>query len=257
MTPPQKTTRRSGARSQNLTGLLQASPIVKTGLKPPSRVLLIDNCRTFRDGIELAIARSKTLCVAGRAASSAEIFENGDAIAADIALVDIDLPDESGFEVCQRLYRANPQMGLVLLSYSNWDIFLLAAQTIHANGLLLRSQPTNDLITTLEKSTLGPIFTLEQTRRIQEWRSTVGAKLKTLRQREWQVLQLIAMGQSNREIAQQLSLTENTIEKHVSNLLQKLGLVSRAMMMVFIYTHHLDALSRMPHGDRFLMLLAN
>gem|GEM_PF-1247608 len=226
-----------------------------TESESPLRVLLVDDCLTFRDGLELAITRTKTLLVTGRTNRAEEVFENRELIAADVALVDIELPDQSGFEVCQRLLHANPKLSVVLIGYSDWDIYLLAAQTVHACGLLLRCEATLELIAALEKAATGPIFSQAQILRIQTWRNTTGIKLKSLGRREWQVLQLLALGQSNREIAQHLSVSENTVEKHVSNILQKLELTSRAMMIAFIYSQHLDALSRLPNGDRFFMLL--
>jgi DNA-binding NarL/FixJ family response regulator len=243
--------------SQDEAPWLTSPPAIDSELNPPIRVFLLDSCHTFRDGLELAIARSKTLQVIGRAGSAKEMLENNRVPLADITLIDLDNPGSRGLDLCQRLLQAAPSMRVLLIGYTDWDVYLLAAQTAHACGLLLRSQPTSELITALEKSISGPIFSLEQIRRIQTWRGTIGAKLKTLRRREWQVLELVARGMSNREIAQQLSVSENTIEKHVSNLLQKLGLVSRAMMIVFIYTHHLDALGQMAQDDRFLAFLTN
>jgi DNA-binding NarL/FixJ family response regulator len=237
-----------------------AVPILKgasAGLTLPHRLLLIDNCLTFRDGLEMAIARSKLLQVVGRACTAEEAIEVCEAASAHLALVDVDLPDQSGFELCQHLLRAAPKIRLVLIGYSDWEIYLLAAQTAHADGFLVRSQPTEELIAGMENAIHGSIFSQGQLQRIQAWRSTTGAKLRTLHRREWQVLQQVALGRSNREIAQELLLSENTVEKHVSNILQKLDLGSRAMMMVFIYTHHIEGLSRLPHGDHFLMSLAN
>jgi DNA-binding NarL/FixJ family response regulator len=67
----------------------------------------------------------------------------------------------------------------------------------------------------------------------------------------------MGLGQSNREIAKSLSVSEDTVEKHVSNILQKLELTSRAMLITFIHSNHLNALIRMPHGERFLLMLVN
>ena len=220
-------------------------------------MLLVDASATFRDGLELAITRTKTLVVAGRVGSAEELFKIVPVIVADIALVDIDLPDQSGFEVCLRLLHADPKLNVVLLGYSDWDIYLLAAQTVHACGLLLRNQTTIALIATLEKAITGPVFSQEQIHRIQTWKDTIGTRLKSLGRREWQVLQLMGLGKSNREIAQSLSVSEDTVEKHVSNILQKLELTSRAMLITFIHAHHLDGLFRQSHGERFLLMLAN
>jgi len=207
--------------------------------------------------LETAISKTKTLVVVDQAGCAEELFKDGKSITADVALVDIDLPDQSGFEVCQRLLHANPKLNVVLLGYSDWDIYLLAAQIVHACGLLLRKQATRDFLTALEQTTRGGVFSTEQLQRIQTWKDTTGARLKSLGRREWQVLQLMGLGQTNREIARSLLVSEDTVEKHVSNTLQKLELTSRAMLIAFIHAHHLDELSRMPHGERFLLMLAN
>ncbi len=222
-------------------------------------MLLVDSDPTFRAGLARAIQAAKTLAVVGQVGSAEELFNfNNEGIpGAEIALVEIDLPDQSGFEVCQRLLVANPKWKVVLLAYADWDIHLLAAHTLHAGGLLLRSQATPALITALEQAASGPIFSAEQMRRIQTWKETTGTRLKGLRRREWQVLQLLALGKNNREIAGQLEISESMVEKHVSSLLQKLELVSRVAMINFIHANHLEELGKLPHGEQFLMMLAN
>ena len=254
---PKRARRPLAERSEPKSPRLENKHELKTESKAPARIFLVDNYPTFGDGIEQAIAQSKTLQVIGRVSNAEEAFKSQEITSADLVLVDIDLPDQSGLEVCQRLLQAVPTMSVLLISYNDWDIYLLAAQAVHSKGLLLRSQPTIDLIVAVEKAMSGSVFSEGQIDRIQVWRDTTGLKLRSLGKREWQVLQLIALGQSNREIGKVLELTRNTVEKHVSNILQKLGLDSRAMIMVFIYTNHLDQLSRLPHGDRFLMLLMN
>ena len=257
MSTPKRARQTQVDRSASEAARPRGTGALKLESKTPIRVFLVDNFLTFGDGLELAIARSQTLQLVGRACSADEVFKDDKVVPADVAVVDIDLPGQSGFEVCQKLLQAAPTMKVLLLSYNDWDIYLLAAQTIHSSGLLLRNQPTPDLIAALEKVVNGPIFTVQQSERIQAWKKTTGSRLKDLGKREWQVLQLVALGRSNREIADQLDVSKSTVEKHVSNILQKLGMDSRAMIMVFIYTNHLDQLSRLPHGDRFLMLLAN
>jgi DNA-binding NarL/FixJ family response regulator len=231
------------------------SPKNTDGTRKTLRVLLIDSCLVFRDGLFSSLSQSTTLKVERRLCSAQELFDRGAKLAADIALVDIDLPDLSGIEVGQRLLSMDHKMKVVLLSYVDWDIYLLAAQTIQSCGLLLRNQPTADLVAALEKAASGPIWTLEQVKRIQAWKKTTGSLLRSLRQREWQVLRLVGLGRTNREIAEDLSVSENTVEKHISSILQKLNLTSRATIVVFLYTNHIDALNRISHLDRFLALL--
>lgn len=244
----------SQSRQRHLRGTGQTG---KEESRQPVRVLLVDASPTFLDGLETAISKTKTLVVVGQAGCAEDLFNDGGSVAADVALVDIDLPDQSGFEVCQRLMHANPELNVVLLGYSDWDIYLLAAKTVHACGLLLRKQATRALLTALEQTAAGSVFSTEQLQRIQTWKDTTGARLKSLGKREWQVLQLMGLGQSNREIAKSLSVSEDTVEKHVSNILQKLELTSRAMLITFIHSNHLNALIRMPHGERFLLMLVN
>jgi DNA-binding CsgD family transcriptional regulator len=84
------------------------------------------------------------------------------------------------------------------------------------------------------------LYDTQQLRRIQTWERTVGARLFTLTHREWDVLRLVASGHSNREIAQLLSLSEHTVEKHLTALLGNLGVSSRTGLLAFILRYRLD-----------------
>ena len=222
-------------------------------------MLLVDSDPTFRAGLARAIQAAKTLAVVGQVGSAEELFNfNNEGIpGAEIALVEIDLPDQSGFEVCQRLLVANPKWKVVLLAYADWDIHLLAAHTLHAGGLLLRSQATPALITALEQAASGPVFSAEQMRRIQTWKETTRpaqrtsapgmAGAATAGAREKQPGNCRAVEED----------PESMVEKHVSSLLQKLELVSRVAMINFIHANHLEELGKLPHGEQFLMMLAN
>lgn len=218
----------------------------------PIKVFLIDHVPAFRDNIRHIIAQRKTLSVIGEA-DRAEIVLSGNVfIEADVAVVDVDLPDAGAFEVSQWLISHNQRISVLLLSYRDWDPYLVGAKAIGARGLLLRSTATLDLIQDIEKSANGSIFTREQLLRIQQWDETYGPVFRSLRPREWQVLWLAADGLKNYAIAAKLDLSENTVDKLITTVLDKFNLNSRAQLLALVYNQHLGVL-RSLENNRLLI----
>lgn len=209
--------------------------------RQPARLLIVDACRTYADGLRRSLEKERWLRVVESVASAGEAQNLPGLDEADLALVDTDLPGLKGFELCQWLIENQPDMNVVMLSFWDWDIYLARARDAGASGFLLRSTPTPDLVRSLGQARYGRIFSEPQLERLANWREAVGEHLATLGAREWDVLWLVASGITNREISERLGLSENTIEKHVSSILHKLGLQSRLSLLAFIHRHHLDA----------------
>ena len=100
-----------------------------------------------------------------------------------------------------------------------------------------------------EMATVRLIYTPEQFQRIATWEDAVGSGLRALRPREWQVLWCLMAGMRNHDIARQMSLSRYTVEKHISSILQKLGVSSRTMLLAYILTHHLDVLRHLTQSE--------
>jgi DNA-binding NarL/FixJ family response regulator len=216
-----------------------SSPPGQTG---PVRLLLIDHLPTFRDSLRHTISQTKTLLVTGEAERAEEVYSGKISIDADVALVDVDLPDCLGFDICQWLVSHNSHLVVVCLIYRDWDTYLVGARASGAKGVILRNTPTLEIVRSVEKAAFGPIFTREQVKRVQKWGETVGAPLRSFRAREWQVLWLAADGLNNHAIALKVDLSENTIEKIMTVLLERLGLRSRSQLLALVHNQHLDVL---------------
>jgi DNA-binding NarL/FixJ family response regulator len=106
----------------------------------------VDNCVTFGDGLELAITRSNTVQLVGRGCNAEEVIESGAMISADVVVIDIDLPGQSGFKLSQWLAKQQPQLSMLLLCYWDWDVYLVRARAASAWGVLLRPTPTLELV---------------------------------------------------------------------------------------------------------------
>lgn len=210
----------------------------------PLRIILLDSSHTFRAGLRQAIERTPDLQVVFEAG----IFAPGIPLDADVVVVDADLPDRSCIEVGQWLITQRPKLAVLLLSYSDWDVYLVAARAARAAGLILRSSEPAQLIAAIRQAASAPIYTPEQLDRIRRWSESLGVRLRALGQREWQVLWLVSEGMGNDDIAQRLSLTKNTVETHVGSIYEKLGLHSRSKLLALILADHLDVLSRLARG---------
>jgi NarL family two-component system response regulator YdfI len=208
----------------------------------PIKVFLIDHVPTFRDNLRHIITQRKTLSVIGEADQAEKVLSGNVFIDADVAVVDVDLPYSGAFEVSQWLLSHNQRIAVLLLTYWDWDPYLVGAKAVGARGLLLRSTATLDLVQGIERSAGGSIFTREELNRIRKWDETYGPVFRSLRPREWQVLWLAADGMKNHAIAAKLDLSESTVDKLMTTVLDKFNLNSRAQLLSLVYNQHLGVL---------------
>jgi DNA-binding NarL/FixJ family response regulator len=219
-----------------------------------THLILIDSCITFRDGLNLNLRNHADLIIDFLGCSAADIYHAQNISPTAVVLIDVDLPDQTGIEVCQWLIERYPDMPVLLLCDQDWDVYLVAAWTIRAAGVLSRKRSPELLAQAIRCAAGGPVYTEEQMSRIESWRVTIGEPLKSLRLREWNVLWQIASGLSNRETAEKLGLSKGTVEKYVSQMLEKFNLASRSALLVFIYSHHLDVFTHTPENARKLLI---
>jgi len=211
-------------------------------LTDPVRLILIDHLPVFRDSLRQVIYQGKNLKVVGEGDRARDVYNGKVSIDADVAVVDLDLPDCSGFEVCQWLAAHNQRLAVLCLSYWDWDSYVVGARAVGAKGMLMRTTPTQELVQSIERSALGAIFTRDQIKRIQKWDESFGATFRSFRPREWQVFWLAADGLGNHAIAVKLDLSENTVEKLMTVILEKFNLSSRSQLLAIVYNQHLDVL---------------
>jgi DNA-binding NarL/FixJ family response regulator len=200
------------------------------------RVYLLDDHEVVRRGIRGLLEQEDDIEVVGESGSAVEATHRIPALRPDVAVLDGRLPDGSGIDVCRDVRSVDPSIrALILTSYDD-DQALFAAIMAGAAGYILKQIKGNDLVDTVRRvadgqSLLDPAVTqrvLERIRRGPEQ----PRELRNLTDQERRILEHIAEGHTNREIADRMSLAEKTVKNYVSSLLAKLGLESRTQAAV-------------------------
>lgn len=201
----------------------------------PIRVLLLDDHEIVRRGLRDLLEAEPDISVVAEASTVAEARALIPVLQADVAVLDGRLPDGSGIDVCRDLRSAHPELrALILTSYDDEEA-LFAAIMAGASGYLLKQVRGTDLVDGVRQvaagqSLLDPAVTMRVLRRVRGEQDD--SRLTTLTERERHVIDLIADGLTNRQIAERLDLAEKTVKNHVSNLLAKLGLERRTQAAV-------------------------
>ncbi len=195
------------------------------------RVFLVDDHEVVRRGIAELIGSTDDLEVVGEAANGDEAIRRIPAVRPDVAILDIRLGEgeRSGVEVCREIRSAHDDIAcLILTSYADDEAFA-AAVLAGASGYLLKQIRGRELVDSIRKVADGvsllPPEVVEQT--LARLRTPPEDPLRVLTGQERKVLDLIAKGCTNRQIAEELNLAEKTVKNYVSNMLAKLGLHSR------------------------------
>ncbi len=202
------------------------------------RVLLADDHPLFRAGVA-SLLRASGVEVVGEAGDGAEALEQARRLKPDLVLMDITMPGGDGLEATRRIKAELPATRVVMVTVSDDDDDLFEAVRSGADGYLLKNMSEEDLSRTLDAVAAGEpaLSPALAARVVAEFAKPVGAcdeeRTAALTPRESDVLQLVATGATNREIAAALTLTENTVHFHVGNILAKLCLKNRAQAAVY------------------------
>jgi DNA-binding NarL/FixJ family response regulator len=205
-------------------------------LGPRKRVLLVDDHDLVRAGLRSLLGGERGLEVVGEASNGREALTRCRRLRPDIVLMDIRMPDMDGLEVTRAIKADSPTTSIILVTmYENAD-YLVEALKAGAAGYLLKGASRPEIVGTVRKvlageSVLHPDLVLELLRRLSGSTPAKGAG-KHLTRRERDVLALVALGQTNREIAETLSLTVSTVKTHVEHLISKLDVSDRTQAAV-------------------------
>jgi DNA-binding NarL/FixJ family response regulator len=212
-------------------------------IAPPPKVVIADDQALVRGGFRMILGAAGIPVVA-------EAADGAEAVAAvlkyrpDVALIDIRMPEMDGLEATRRI-RAAPSAAscrVLILTTFDLDQYVYAALTAGASGFLLKDVSPEQLVAAVRlvrtgDALLAPSITRRLIQRFapQTGRSEMHANLSDLTPRELEVLQLLAQGLSNAELAKELTLSEATIKTHVARILAKLGLRDRVQAVVLAY----------------------
>lgn len=210
----------------------------------PIRVLIIDDHSLFRSGIKLVLQRQNDFELVGEAGSGLEGVKDAKRLSPDVVLLDLHMPDMSGLETIPLLKDEAPNAQIVMLTVSEDAEDLLEALRIGARGYLLKNIDTDFLLQSIRRAAVGESVMSPQMggKLADAMRAPVkgnAADSVKLSPREKEIIVKLARGDSNKEIARELDLSESTVKIHVQGILRKLNLASRVQAAVYAVEHGL------------------
>ena len=195
------------------------------------RIILADDHAAMRHGLRLVLEQEKDFTVVGEVSDGRAAVSLAEALKPDVAVLDITMPNLNGIEAARQITAKQPSVSIVVLSMHADESFVLRALKAGARGYVLKESAEGDLINSIRlvsegKSFFSPtvsrMLVQDYVRQMQDKDVEDSYELLTTRERE--LLQLIAEGKSNKDVANMLNLSLYTVETHRSNILAKLNL---------------------------------
>jgi len=206
----------------------------------PIRILLADDHNVMRRGLRLLLESQPGFTVVGEAPDGRQAVEQAEALRPDVVVLDIAMPKLSGIEAAQRILAVLPHTAVVMLSMHSDEGYVLRALKAGAKGYLLKDSAEGDLIDAIKAVSEGKTFFSPEISKmlvedyVREIRSRgMEDSYDLLTSREREILQLIAEGKANKEIAASLNLSLYTVETHRRNLQDKLNLHSFPELVLY------------------------
>lgn len=209
------------------------------------KLIIVDDHTLFREGLASIIQAEPDIEVSGLAGTVQEAVEVVRQLKPDIVLMDYSLPDGTGADATRMVIEEHPDCKIVFLTMSESDENLFEAIRSGAKGYLLKNMSPSKLVTTIRsvqrgESALSRSMTLrlmEELSRMKEPERLDDSSLAKLTRREMDVLRALTTGKTNKEIANHLYLSENTVKYHVHSILDKLNLPDRKVAANFAKEH--------------------
>jgi DNA-binding NarL/FixJ family response regulator len=204
-----------------------------------ARILLADDHVLVREGLRLILERQPDLEVAAEAGDGAEAIDRALHTDLDLAVLDVSMPRLTGLQAARHLRTQRPDLKVLMLSMHDNEQFFFEALKVGASGYVLKTAADEDLVSACRAALRGEPFLYPGAVRalIRDFleRGSRGEELPEdpLTPRELEVVKLIAEGHTTKEIAQVLVISENTVERHRSNVLDKLGLRDRVALALY------------------------
>ncbi len=211
--------------------------------RPTIRVLLVDDQQLVRAGLRVILESEPGIEVVGEAADGAGGHREAMRLAPDVICMDVQMPGVDGLEATRRIIAAGSTSAILILTTFDRDDYLFEALRAGASGFVLKNSSPEKLIEAVQSLAHGDaLLSPDVTRRVIErfaGHSTPAPSpaVDELTPRELEVLELVARGMSNAEVASTLFLGEATVKTHVSKVLQKLSVRDRVEAVVFAYEH--------------------
>jgi two-component system response regulator NreC len=203
-------------------------------------VLLVDDHVVVRQGLKALLADEPDIEVIGEASNGREALDRLAELEPDVVLMDISMPGLNGIEATRQIQQRYPDVRVVVLSMHANEEYVFQVLQAGASGYVLKQSDSLEVLTAIRAAVAGGSFLSPPISRtvIEDYVRRAEARgqaddLEMLTSREREVLQLLAEGRSNREIAEELSISIKTVETHRSNMMNKLGLGSKTELVKY------------------------
>ena len=205
-------------------------------MSSPIRLMLVDDQALFREGLRTLLELNEDLIVCSEASNGEEALKQIQANAPDLVLMDINMPLMNGIQATVALKKVSPNIKILILTTFDDDERVFEALRAGASGYLLKDTPSEQLAAAIKTVHRGESFLQPSiaSKVLAEFNRLRGGSLppeqqliEPLSRRETEIVQLLAQGMSNKEIAARAFLAEGTVKNHISNILGKMGVQDR------------------------------
>lgn len=204
------------------------------------RVLLADDHTIVRDGLRALLEKQPDMTVSGEASDGREAVQIAEENSPDVVVMDIAMPNMNGIEATRRIVATRPSTAVVILSMHQDESYVLRSLKAGARGYLLKDSLRSDVLEAIRSVAQGRSFLTRKVSRLmqedyirQMEQRGVEDSYDLLTDREREILQLIAEGRTNKEVANVLNIGLTTVETHRTHILQKLGLHSVPELILY------------------------
>ena len=202
------------------------------------RILIVDDQLITRQGLRTLLSATPGMEVIGEAANGAEVIELAASLQPDVILMDLKMPGINGIEATRRIHRTSPHIALLVITMFADDTSVFPAIRAGASGYLLKDADQAELVRAIQTVAAGGvIFSPGIARRVLQFLAEPPSNappqaFDELTPREREILELVAQGYRNAEIAEQLVLSPKTVSNHVSNIFAKLQVATRTQAII-------------------------
>ena len=208
----------------------------------PIRLLIADDHVLFREGLQALFSATPGIEIVCEAANGDEVLALADRLKPDIILMDINMPGLNGIEATRRVLRANPTIGVIMVTMLEDNVALFSAMRAGARGYVLKGAHHQELLQTVQAVARGQVlFGASTASRIVSFFQDIESDTKPslqddsfteLTPRELEVLEMIAHGSNNSQIAEQLVISDKTVRNHITSIFGKLQVADRAQAII-------------------------
>jgi len=224
----------------------------------PIRVLLVDDDALMRAGLEAIFSSDRAVEVVGEAVDGHEALARARELRPDVVLMDVRMPALDGIAATREIVASLPDARVVILTTFEDDEYIFGALTAGASGFLLKRTSPELLIEAIKAvaagdSLLSPSVTrrvIDRMAALPSGEAVLDRRVELLTTREREVLEQLARGLSNAEIARVLVIEESTVKTHVKRVLMKLGLRDRVQAVIFAYESGVVTIGHNPAAGR-------